>query len=142
MYIKCLAKTIAFGIWMKSTITPVRKKTCTFLYLQKGTKMFIKNIQKKDTFPKARQLPLRFYIPRAWQFSLCDFSWKCWCWHLYKKARQFSLREFFIYKTRDTSQKAIQFALRLYIQKFLKLCVLWFFIELLKFSEWGETFLY
>ena len=59
---------------MKITITAIRT-TCTFLYTQKAKKtrnVFI--FKKPDTFQKARQFPLRFYIPKAIHLTLRGFD--------------------------------------------------------------------
>ena len=54
-----------------------------------------------------------------------------------KKAWHFSLRDVFIYKNPDTSQKARQFALRFIYAKILTLCATQFFMEFFTLAE-GE----
>ena len=48
-----------------------QKTTRTFIYTQKIAKRFY--IQKLDTFQKARQFPLRFYIQKAIHLTLRHF---------------------------------------------------------------------
>ena len=80
-----------------------RKTTRTYIYKkQKVSKRFY--IQNADTFQKARQFPLRFYIHK-----------KPYTLHLGFLMKFIKLA--FIYKKHGTSQKARQFAIRFYIQK-------------------------
>ena len=74
--------------------------------------------KKSDTFQKARQFPLRFYIKKEIHLTLWDFHENFEVGIYIQKAWHFVLRDVFIYKKFDTSQKARQFAIRFYIQKF------------------------
>ena len=48
-----------------------------------GVNVFI--YKKPDTFQKARQFPLRFYIQKAIHFTFRDFSSNFQRWNLYTK---------------------------------------------------------
>ena len=53
-----------------------KKRTCTVLYIQKTKKMrsvYICIYINPDTFQKARQFPLRFYLEKSRYFTLRDF---------------------------------------------------------------------
>ena len=68
--------------------------------------------KKPDTFKKARQFTLRFYIQKARQFTLRNFQ-EIFEVDIYiQKASHFALRDVFIYKNPETSQKTRQFAFR------------------------------
>ena len=97
--------------------------------------------KKPYLFQKARQFPLRFYIQKTIYFTLQDFSWIFEAGIFIQKAWHFALREIFIYKKLDTSQKARQFAIRFYIQKSGTLCYVishWIF----RFAEGGGAHLF
>ena len=49
-----------------------RKTTCTFIYT-KWRFFYILNIQKQNTFQKARQFPLRLFIQKAIHLTLWYF---------------------------------------------------------------------
>ena len=114
-----------------------------------------------DSLQKARQFPLRLYIQKASHFTLRNFSWKFWSWHLYTKSmtlcvtwhvymqksrtlrkKKDKLRYVFIYKNPNTLRYAIfveffKLAERkghFYMQK-KKLCALHFcfFLNVLPF---------
>ena len=111
VYIKTFRKKIGFCIWLKITMTAIIERQRACLYTQKAKNMRNVFIYKKpDTFQKARQFPLRFYIQKVIHLTLRDFH-EIFEWH-------FALRDVFIYKKLDTSQKTRQFAIRFYIQKF------------------------
>ena len=76
-----------------------------------------KEFSRCFSIQKTRQRPLRFYIQKAGHFMLQDFTWKFRTSHLYTKSVTICVRWLIISKNIDTSQKARQFALRLYIQK-------------------------
>ena len=88
-----------------------------------------------DTLQKSRQFPSRFYIQKARQFRLRDFSWRIWSWHLYTKSMTLCV------KWRFYTQKSRQFAkmqdnLRyVFTKKNWTLCVTRFFIEFLILAE-------
>ena len=74
--------------------------------------------KKQHTFQKARQFPLHFCIKKAIHFTLRDFSWNFWSWHLKTKSMTLWVTwRFYINKNLDISQKRRQFAIRFYIQK-------------------------
>ena len=84
-FCKNVSQKNCFCIWMK--ITTPRKTTRTFLYTQKEKKLLNVFIYKKqDTFQKARQFPLHFYIQKAIHFTLRDFSWNFCSLYLYTKS--------------------------------------------------------
>ena len=59
---------------MKITMTAITERQRACLYTQKAKKL--RNIfiyKKPDTFQKARQFPLRFYIQKAIHLTLRDF---------------------------------------------------------------------
>ena len=59
---------------MKIMITAIIESQCARSYTQKAKKMRNVFIYKKpDTFQKARQFPLRFYIQKATHLTLRDF---------------------------------------------------------------------
>ena len=105
---------------MKITMTAIIERQCARFYIHKKPeklrKVFI--YKMPDTFQKARQFPLRFYISKVHTLYVTGFLMKF-------------LKFAFIYKKLDTSQKAIQFAIRFCIQN-PELCVTRFFIEFLK----------
>ena len=99
-------------------MTAIFEKRRARLYTQKAKKL--RNIfiyKKPDTFQKARQFPLRFYIQKAIHLTLRDFHEIFEVGIYIQKAWHFALRDVFIYKKLDTSQKARQFVIRFYIQK-------------------------
>ena len=103
----------------KLTRLPSFKRQRARIYKYKGQKQ-LRNIliyKKPDTFQKAGQLTLRFYIKKERHFTLRNVSRIFLSWHYIQKAQHFALCEVFTYKKPDTSQKARQFALRLYIYK-------------------------
>ena len=108
-----------------------------FIYKKNVQDVFI--YKNPDTSQKARQFGLSFYVQKAWHFTLRDFHKKIEFGIYIKEAWQFPLRDVFIYKNPDTSQKAIQFALRFYI-KIWTLCFTQFLIEFLKLAEVGGIF--
>ena len=57
-----------------------------------------------------------------------------------QKAWHFVLRDVFIYKKPDTSQKSRQFALRFFYTKSLTLCFTQFFMKVLKLTEGGRFY--
>ena len=88
------------------------------VYIQKAKKLLNIFIYKKpDTFQKARQFPLRFYIQKGIQLTLRDFHEIFEVGIYIQKAWHFALRHVFIYKNLDIPQKARKFAIRFYIQK-------------------------
>ena len=59
---------------MKITMTSIIERKRTRLYTQKSKKL--RNVficKKPDTFQKARQFPLRFYIQKAIHLTLRDY---------------------------------------------------------------------
>ena len=102
---------------MKITMTAIIERQRARLYtkIKKIAKRFI--FKKQDTFQKARQFPLRFYIQKAIHLTLREFHEILEVGIYIQKALHFALRDVFIYKKLDTSQKEIQFAIRFYIQK-------------------------
>ena len=107
-----------FLCMMKITMTAIIERQRARLYTQKAKKS--RNVflyKKPDTFQKARQFPLRFYIQKAIHLTLRDFHDIFEVGIYIQKAWHFELREVFIYKKLDTSQKAKQSAIRFYIQK-------------------------
>ena len=58
---------------MKITMTALIESQHARLYTQKQKNAKRLYIQKPDTFQKARQFPLRFYMQKAIHLSLRDF---------------------------------------------------------------------
>ena len=59
---------------MKITMTAIIERQCARLYTQKAKKLGNVFIYKNpDTFQKARQFPLRFYIQKSIHLTLGDF---------------------------------------------------------------------
>ena len=113
VYIKTFRKIIGFCIWMKITMTAIIERQRARLYTQKAKKLRNVFIYKNpDTFQKARQFPFRFYIQKATHLTLRDFHEIFEVGICIQKAWHFALRDVFIYKNLDTSQKARQFAIR------------------------------
>ena len=73
--------------------------------------------KNSDTFQKARQFPLRFYIRKAIHLTLRDFHEIFEVGIYIQKAWHFALRDVLIYKKLDSSQEERQFPIRFYIQK-------------------------
>ena len=87
----------------------------TFIY--RKSKKTLRNVftyKKPDTFQKARQFPLRFYIQKAKHLTLRYFHEMFEVGIYMQKAWHFALCDVFIYKKLDTSQKPRQFAIRFY----------------------------
>ena len=60
---------------MKITMTAIIERQRERVYTQKAKKLpYIFIYKKPDTFQKARQFPLRFYIQKAIHFTFRDFS--------------------------------------------------------------------
>ena len=90
-----------------------------------------------DTFQKARQFALRFYIQKARHFTLRNFSWNFWSWHLYTKIMSLCVTwRFYIQKTRHFEKSKTICVMFLYT-KSRTLCITQFSIEFLKFTEGG-----
>ena len=121
--------------WLPSAKDNVYIYICT--YIQKTKKLRNVFIYKNsDTFQKSRQFVSRFYIQKVRHFTLRDFSWECWNWHLYTKSMTLFVMWRFIYTKIQTLKKIRQFALCLYA-KIQTLCVSQFFIEFLKLADGG-----
>ena len=58
---------------MKITMTAIIERQRARLYTQKAKKLRNVRYKKPDTFQKARQFPLRFYIQKAIHLTLRDF---------------------------------------------------------------------
>ena len=87
------------------------------IYIQKAWHSALRDVfisKKLDNSQKARQFPLRFYIQKAIHLTLGDFHENFEVGIYIQKAWHFALRDVFIYKKLDTSQKARQFAIRSY----------------------------
>ena len=98
---------------MKITMTAIIERQRGRIYKQKAKKSKNFFIYKKpDTFQKARQFPLRFYIQYAIHLTLRGFHKNFEVGIYIQKASHFALGDVFIYKKLDTSQKASQFAIR------------------------------
>ena len=95
-----------------------QKTTCMFIYIHKKVgivkRFYLKN---PDSFQKVGQVALHFYIQKARHLKLCNFSWNFEIVICIQKPWHFLLRDVFIYKKPDTSQKTRQFALRFYMPK-------------------------
>ena len=60
---------------MNISMTAIIERQRARLYTQKAKKIAKRLLYKKpDTFQKARQFPLHFYIQKAIHFTLRDFS--------------------------------------------------------------------
>ena len=95
-----------------------RKTTRTFLYTQKAKKIAeLFYTQKARHFSKSYTIPVMFLYTKSHTLDVTGFSWNFWSWNYIQKSWHFSLREVFIYKKLETSQKAKQFAMRFYIPK-------------------------
>ena len=121
-------------IWMKITMTAMIERQRARFYIHKKQKL--RNVfiyKKRDTFQKARQFPLRFYIQKAIHFTLRDFSWNFWSWHFYWKSMTLCVTwSFYIQKSRHLAkskticdtflyEKKRHFASRDFLLNFLKL---------------------
>ena len=127
---------------MKITITAITERQRARLYTQKAKKLWKIFIYKKpDTFQKARQFPLRFYIQKAIDLTLRDFREIFEVGIYIQTVWHFALRDVFIYKNLDTSQKARQFVIRFYMQKSGTFALHDFSLNFLKFAEGGGTFI-
>ena len=85
-----------------------------------------------DTFQKASLFPLRFYIQKARHFTLHNFSWKCWIWHIYTTIMTlFVTWRFYIQKAWHLA-KSKTICVTFFYTKIRTLCVRQFFIECLK----------
>ena len=103
---------------MKITMTDIMERQRARVHTQKAKKLPNVFIYKKpDTFQKAGQFPLGFYIQKAIHLTLRDFHENFEVGSYIQKAGHFALSEVFIYKKLDTSQKARQLGIRFYIQK-------------------------
>ena len=85
-----------------------RKRTRSYIYARKGKRFYIH--KKHDNSPHV-------FIYKKDDTLLCVTSYEIFEVVIYiSKAWNVALRDVFIYKKPDTSQKARQFALRFYIQ--------------------------
>ena len=102
---------------MKITMTTIIERQRARIYTKSKKLRNIFIYKKPDTFQKARQFPLRFYIQKTLHLTLLDFDEIFEVGIYIQKASHFALHDVLIYKKLDTSQKARQFPLRFYIQK-------------------------
>ena len=75
VYIKPFRKKIGFCICMEIIMTSIIERQRVRFYIHKKQKK-MRNVfiyKKLDTFQKARQFPLRFYIQKVIHFTLRDF---------------------------------------------------------------------
>ena len=112
-----------------------------FIYTKIKTKLLNVFIYKSsDTFQKSRQFTLRFYIQRLRHFTLRNFLWNLWSWHLYTKCMTLCVTwRFNIQKSRYFAKSKTICVMFLYT-KIRTLCVMRFFIEFLKLVEGGKDF--
>ena len=95
-----------------------RKKTCTFLYIQKEKNAKRFYIQKGQTLCKKQENSRYVFIYKkknTLRYAILNEIFEVGIF--IQKAWHFELRDVFIYKTTDTLQKARNFALQFYIQK-------------------------
>ena len=118
VYIKTFRKKIGFVYERKLRWLPSSKDN-VHAYIHKKQKKFpnVFIYKKSDTFQKARQFPLCFYIQKAIHLTLRDFHEIFDVGIFIQRVWHFLLRDVFIYKKLDTWQRARQFAIRFYIQK-------------------------
>ena len=116
MYIKTSPKKCFLYINENYNFCHQRKTTCTFIYIQKGKNCETFLYTKIQTLCKKQDnLGYVLYIKER-HFTLRDFHKKIEFGIYIKEAWQFALRDVFIYKNPDTSQKARQFALYFYLK--------------------------
>ena len=119
-----------------------RKTTRTFIYTKskKNSKRFI--YKKQDTFQKARQFPLRFYIQKSRLLTLRDFH-EIFEIAIYIYKKHDTLRYVtFLYTKSQTLRKKQDNLRYVFIYKIRHFCATRFFIEFLKFAEGGGHFIY
>ena len=121
---------------MQITMTAIIKRQRARLYTQKAKKL--RNVfiyKKQDTFQKARQFPLRFYMQKAIHLTLRDFH------EIFEVGIYIQKHDTLRYVTFLYTQKARHFAKSKTIcdtflySKIRHFCVTRFFIEFLKFAE-------
>ena len=136
--------------WAKSLLKWLRRCNCSeimvrdFIRTVHKTPKKLRNVfiyKKPDTFQKARQFPLRFYIQKAIRLTLRDFHEIFEVGIYTQKAWNFALRDVFIYKKLDTSQKPRKIAIRPCIQKSgtLRYAIFHWIFEI---CGGGRTFIY
>ena len=118
-----------------------RKTTCTFIYILKAKKCETFYIQKARHLTKSKKICVTFLIQKSWRFTLRNFSWKFWNWHLYTKSMTLCVTwSFYIQKVRHfTKSKTI--CVTFLCTKSLTLCVTRFFMEISKLAEGGGIFI-
>ena len=118
VYIKTFCKKIVFVYEWKWWWLPSSKHNA-HVYIHKKQKNYETFFIYKDpdTFQKARQFTLRFYIQKSIHLTLWDFDEIFEVGIYIQKEWHFALCDVFIYKKLDNSQKARQFEIPLYIQK-------------------------
>ena len=94
-----------------------------------------------DTLQRARQFPLRFNIQKARHFTLHNFPWIFQVGIYIQKAWHFALREVFIYKNPDTSQKRKKICVTFIYKKTWTLCVTQFFVEFWNWRRGGHFYM-
>ena len=120
---------------------PISERQCASLYIQKAKKCetFIYIYKNSDTLQKARQFALHFYWQKSRHFTLRNFSWKFWNWHLYKykKHATFPYVKFLYTKIQRLGKKQDNLRYIFLYTEILTLCVTRFFMEFLKLAEGG-----
>ena len=125
-------------------MTPIRERQHACFHVQsspKNCETFIL-IQKSRHFAKSKIISVTFLFTKSQKLYVTQFLI-----HFFKlefiyiqKAWHFVLRDVFIYKKPDTSQKSRQFALRFFYTKSLTLCFTQFFMKVLKLTEGGRFY--
>ena len=80
------------------------------------------NVQESRHFPKSKKMSVTFYIKKGRHFTLHDFSWKFWSWHVYTKSMTLFVTCNFNIQNPDTTQKSRKVLLIFYIQNPDTLC--------------------
>ena len=138
-YIKTFGKKIGFCIWMKITMTAIIERQGARLgsYMHN---LFLRNLfiyKNPETFQKARQFPLHFYIQKAIHLTLRDFHEISEVGIFHTKSMTLCVTwRFYIQKARHFAKSETICNMFLYT-KIRHYSVTQFFIEFLKFAEGG-----
>ena len=93
-----------------------RQHACSDISKKRNNWETIFIYKRQDTLQKSRQCPLCFIFKKVRYFTIRDFDGNFEVGDYIPKAWHFALRDVFILKKPDTSQKVRQFALRFNIQ--------------------------
>ena len=118
-------------------MTTISKRQHAYLYIYtKRWELWNFFIYKKpETFQKVGQFALHFYIQKARHLTLCNFLWNFEIGICIQKSWHFALRDVFIYKNPETSQKNKTICFTFLYTENLTLCVTLFFMKCLKLAH-------